>query len=124
MRHQWPPDLTRPAGGRLALIQPWEFGSLPRDWQAGLQHDVDEVWVPSAFIREMYLDAGVEPDRVHVVPNGVDLEAFRPEGPCAELPDCRAAAAVRGRDDLAQGHRPPARRRTRRPSPAATTCCS
>ena len=73
VRHQWPPDLSRPAAGRLALIQPWEFGSLPRDWQAGLRDDVDELWVPSAFTREMYLEAGVEADRVHVVPNGVDL---------------------------------------------------
>ena len=87
VRHQWPPDLTRPAGGRLALIQPWEFGSLPRDWQEGLTRDVDEVWVPSAFTRDMYLEAGVEPDRVHVVPNGVDLQSLSPEGPRAELPD-------------------------------------
>jgi glycosyltransferase involved in cell wall biosynthesis len=87
VRHQWPPDLSRPAGGRLALIQPWEFGSLPRDWQGGLQHAVDEVWVPSAYTREMYLDAGVEPDRVHVVPNGVDLESLNPQGPRADLPD-------------------------------------
>ncbi len=87
VRHQWPPDFTRPAGGRLALIQPWEFGSLPRDWQAALQHDVDEIWVPSAFTREMYLDAGVAADRVHVVPNGVDLESLRTDGARAELPE-------------------------------------
>ena len=87
VRHQWPPDLSRPAAGRLALIQPWEFGSLPRDWQAGLRDDVDEVWVPSAFTREMYLEAGVEADRVHVVPNGVDLGTLTPDGPRAELPD-------------------------------------
>jgi glycosyltransferase involved in cell wall biosynthesis len=87
VRHQWPPDLSRPAGGRLALIQPWEFGSLPLDWQAPLRDDVDEVWVPSAYTRDVYLEAGVAPDRVHVVPNGVDLESFRPGGPCAELPE-------------------------------------
>jgi glycosyltransferase involved in cell wall biosynthesis len=87
VRHQWPPNLSRPAAGRLALIQPWEFGSLPRDWQDALRDDVDEVWVPSAFTREMYLEAGVEPDRVHVVPNGVDLDTLAPGGPRAELPD-------------------------------------
>ncbi|HEY1478798.1 MAG TPA: glycosyltransferase [Gaiellales bacterium] len=87
VRHQWPPDLTRPAAGRLALIQPWEFGSLPESWQHGLQHDVDEVWVPSEFTRAMYLEAGVEPDRVHVVPNGVDLDVLSPDGAHAELPD-------------------------------------
>ncbi|HEY3612972.1 MAG TPA: glycosyltransferase, partial [Gaiellales bacterium] len=87
VRHQWPPDLTRPAAGRLALVQPWEFGSLPADWQQGLCDDVDEVWVPSGFVRSMYLEAGVAADRVHVVPNGVDLETLAPEGPRAALPD-------------------------------------
>ncbi|MEO9176107.1 MAG: glycosyltransferase, partial [Gaiellales bacterium] len=87
VRHQWPPDLTRPAGGRLALIQPWEFGSLPASWQAGLQTDVDEVWVPSEFTRAMYLAVGVEPHRVHVVPNGVDLNELSPDGPRADLPE-------------------------------------
>ena len=28
----------------------------------------------------MYLDAGLDEDRVHVVPNGVDLERFAPDG--------------------------------------------
>ena len=37
VRHQWPPDLTRPAAAGSRSMQPWEFGSLPRDWQPGLQ---------------------------------------------------------------------------------------
>ena len=36
--------------------------------------------MPSQFVRRMYLDAGLEQDRVHVVPNGVDLERFAPDG--------------------------------------------
>jgi glycosyltransferase involved in cell wall biosynthesis len=85
IRHQWPPDLRPPRSGRLALIQPWEFGAIPVDWVAPLQRDVDEVWVPSEFVRAMYLRAGLESDRVHVVPNGVDLDRFTPEGPRLEL---------------------------------------
>lgn len=85
VRHQWPPDLRPPRSGRLAIIQPWEFGAIPREWVEPLQRDVDEVWVPSAYVREMYLAAGIEPDRVRVVPNGVDLERFAPEGPALEL---------------------------------------
>jgi glycosyltransferase involved in cell wall biosynthesis len=85
VRHQWPPDLRPAPAGRLALIQPWEFGALPVAWLEPLRRDVDEVWVPSAYVRRMYLDAGVAPDRVHVVPNGVDLERFRPDGPRLEL---------------------------------------
>jgi glycosyltransferase involved in cell wall biosynthesis len=86
VRHQWPPDLRPPRSGRLAVIQPWEFGAIPTEWVEPLQRDVDEVWVPSAYVREVYLRAGIEPDRVHVVPNGVDLERLRPEGPALELP--------------------------------------
>ncbi len=86
VRHQWPPDFTSRGVGRLALIQPWEFGSLPRDWQAPLTGAVDEVWVPSDYVAQMYRDAGVAGDRVHVVPNAVDLDRFRPEGARLELP--------------------------------------
>ena len=85
VRHQWPPDFRPPASGHLALIQPWEFGSIPTAWVAPLQTVVDELWVPSEYVRRMYLDAGVDADRVQVVPNGVDLSHYSPEGPALEL---------------------------------------
>jgi glycosyltransferase involved in cell wall biosynthesis len=85
VRHQWPPDFRPPASGHLALIQPWEFGAIPEAWVAPLREVVDELWVPSEHVRAMYLDAGVEPDRVVVVPNGVDLAAYTPAGPRLEL---------------------------------------
>ena len=37
VRHQWPPLFDDPGLGRLVLIQPWEFGSIPRDWLEPLQ---------------------------------------------------------------------------------------
>jgi glycosyltransferase involved in cell wall biosynthesis len=86
VRHQWPPDLRPARSGRLAVIQPWEFGAVPIEWVEPLRRHVDEVWVPSAYVREMYLRAEIEPNRVHVVPNGVDLERFRPDGRAFELP--------------------------------------
>ncbi len=85
MRHQWPPDFRPAASGHLALIQPWEFGSIPTAWVAPLQTVVDELWVPSEHVRRMYLDAGVDADRVAVVPNGVDLAHYSPDGPAMEL---------------------------------------
>jgi glycosyltransferase involved in cell wall biosynthesis len=80
VRHQWPPDFSAPASGHLALIQPWEFGSIPTAWIAPLQTVVDELWVPSEYVRRMYLDAGLDADRVAVVPNGVDLSHYSPDG--------------------------------------------
>jgi glycosyltransferase involved in cell wall biosynthesis len=93
VRHQWPPDLRPARSGRLAVIQPWEFGAIPVEWVEPLQSAVDEVWVPSAYVREMYVAAGLAPDRVHVVPNGVDLDRFAPEGPRLGLAAPRAVAA-------------------------------
>ena len=118
VRHQWPPPFDDPGLGRLVLIQPWEFGSIPRDWLEPLQRDVDEVWVPSAYVRDMYVGDGVPADRVHVVPNGVDLDVFRPDGPRRGWPARRLHVPVRGRHDLPQGHRRAAggvRRGVRRP---------
>ncbi|MGZ4168735.1 MAG: glycosyltransferase [Solirubrobacteraceae bacterium] len=86
VRHQWPPDLSPPRAGRLAVIQPWEFGAIPADWLEPIAQHVDELWVPSDHVREMYLEAGVDPERVVTIPNGVDLEVFAPEGPQRELP--------------------------------------
>jgi glycosyltransferase involved in cell wall biosynthesis len=85
VRHQWPPDLSPARAGRLAIIQPWEFGAIPQDWLGPLHANVDELWVPSEFVRRMYLEAGVDADRVVTIPNGVDLEVFRPDGPEHDL---------------------------------------
>src|SRR5439155_16776954 len=44
VRHRWPPDLTPPAGGgAFVLVQPWEFGQLPRAWVEPIREVVDEV---------------------------------------------------------------------------------
>ena len=80
VRHQWPPDLSAPRAGRLAAIVPWEFGAVPRDWLTEIDAHVDELWVPSEYVRAMYLQGGIDPERVHVIPNGVDLELFAPGG--------------------------------------------
>jgi glycosyltransferase involved in cell wall biosynthesis len=89
IRHAWPPDFTGRGIGRLALIQPWEFGAVPCDWQRPLLDVVDEVWVPSEYVARMYRGAGLDDDRVRVVPNGVDLERFTPDGPALDLPPAR-----------------------------------
>jgi len=77
VRHQWPPKLEPPPRGRWVLMQPWEYGSLPKAWLPAL-HRVDEVWAYSRSVRDCYLEAGVPPGRVHVIPLGVDPEVFRP----------------------------------------------
>ena len=77
VRHQWPPNWSPPESGALVVIQPWEYGVLPKAW-VEQSANVDEFWVPSPLVRHMYLDSGIAPEKVRVVPNGVDAKKFRP----------------------------------------------
>src|SRR5262249_47399499 len=81
VRHRWPPDFTPPPTGHFVLIQPWEFGSLPRAWAGPIAERVDEVWAYTRAVRDCYVESGVPAERVHVVPLGVDPHAFRPGAP-------------------------------------------
>jgi len=78
VRHQWPPNLTPPPEGHWVIIQPWEFGSLPVEWVRVFSTQVDEMWVPSNYVRQVYIESGVPAERVVVIPNGVNPEKFHP----------------------------------------------
>jgi glycosyltransferase involved in cell wall biosynthesis len=80
IRHHWPPNFRRPPTGKLAVILPWEYGGVPRVWIEQINQNVDELWVPSNFVREVLVRNGVQAERVIVVPNGFDPKIFRPEG--------------------------------------------
>jgi glycosyltransferase involved in cell wall biosynthesis len=80
VRHQWPPSFEPPAAGAWVMIQPWEYGGIPQEWVAPMRDQVDEVWVPSAWLKDCYVRSGIPEDQVVVVPNGVDGQVFRPEG--------------------------------------------
>ena len=78
VRHQWPPDWSRPARGSLVVIQPWEFGALPQEWvKAAAQ--VDEFWASSNYVKSVYVSSGVDASKVRVIPNGVDTRRYCPE---------------------------------------------
>jgi glycosyltransferase involved in cell wall biosynthesis len=79
VRHQWPPSFTPPPDGHWVIMQPWEFGSVPRCWVGLMTESVDEVWAYTPFVRDCYVHAGVPADRVHVVPLGVDTLRFHPD---------------------------------------------
>jgi glycosyltransferase involved in cell wall biosynthesis len=83
----WPPQFTAPSLGPFVLYQPWEWGRVPEAWVEQIRAQVDEVWVPSNFTREAYVASGVAPELVHVVPNGVDLDRFVPDGPAWPIPE-------------------------------------
>jgi glycosyltransferase involved in cell wall biosynthesis len=62
---------------------------VPIHWVEKITAGVDEVWTPSAFTRDSFLVAGISPDRVRLIPNAVDGNIFRPDGPATRLPNSR-----------------------------------
>ncbi|WP_217915158.1 glycosyltransferase [Miltoncostaea marina] len=78
LRHGYPPSFTPPPAGRLVVALPWEYGPIPLEWRRGIEDAVDEVWAPSRYVRDGYLASGLDPDRVAIVPHGVDTARFRP----------------------------------------------
>jgi glycosyltransferase involved in cell wall biosynthesis len=81
IRHQWPPNFEPPPSRRWVIMQPWEFGSIPRSWVGPLSTIVDEVWGYTRFVRDCYIAAGIPPGRAQVVPVGVNPDIFRPQAP-------------------------------------------
>jgi glycosyltransferase involved in cell wall biosynthesis len=86
VRHRWPPVQEPPREGVWVLMQPWEYGSLPKIWLPMLRR-VDEVWAYSRYVRDCYLHAGVPAEKVHVIPLGVDPQVFRPGVEPLSLPE-------------------------------------
>jgi glycosyltransferase involved in cell wall biosynthesis len=74
-----------PADGHWVVIQPWDYVSLPVRWADWIHTQVDEVWTPSSFVRNAYLEAGIPPERVAVVVNGVDVRLYRPNASKVKL---------------------------------------
>ena len=80
VRDGWPPDFAPLAQGRLVVMQPWEFGGVPADWVRGVEA-ADEVWVPTTWVRDCYVQSGIPEEKVVVVPHGIDTTTFAPAGP-------------------------------------------
>ncbi len=77
IRQVWPPNWARRGPERLIVVQPWEFGSVPLSWLDALA-EVDALWVPSEYVKRGYIQSGVDPSKVWVVPNGVDIDDVAP----------------------------------------------
>lgn len=66
------------------MIQPWEYGILPKSWVKPMNMLIDELWVPSNYVRQCYVASGIDPNKVIVIPNGVD-EKFNVEAPSINI---------------------------------------
>lgn len=76
------------AAHRIA-VRTWDFGPFPRSWADRIGPEFDQLWVHSAWVREKAIEGGIDPDRVALVPHGVDPGVFNPNGPVARRLDDR-----------------------------------
>jgi glycosyltransferase involved in cell wall biosynthesis len=78
IRHSYPPILTWPEdpNTKVAFIQPWEFNRMPYEWKDAFQNFADLVIVPSTWTSNVYINSGINPSKVKVIPNGYDPKVF------------------------------------------------
>lgn len=81
VRHHFPPRFDRPEEGKLVLIQPWEYGYLPKEWIEPIQKNVDEVWCHSRYVLDVYKNSGIPEEKLKLVPLGVNTRVFHSGAP-------------------------------------------
>ena len=59
-------------------MQPWEFGRIPTAWIRPLE-TVERVWAYTEFVKQCYVDSGINPEKIDVVPLGIEPSRFRPD---------------------------------------------
>jgi autotransporter strand-loop-strand O-heptosyltransferase len=87
------------AGPKIAY-NVWESTRQPEGYFNQLLK-FDEIWVPSEWQRDCTIEQGADPDKVKVVPEGVDVHTFYPETvePLEEYHDGRFKFLLMGRWD-------------------------
>lgn len=89
IEHRALPVLIAPDKGHWVVMQPWEYGALPQNWLPLLHEMADQVWVHSLSNYQACLNAGLTPERLKLLPPGVNPEHFQLQGPQLELPNTR-----------------------------------
>ena len=74
-----------PPTGKCIAVRTWDFGPLPPVWTGKINSQFHQYWAYSSWIAEQARTSGVEPERIRVVPLGIDPSVFTPEGPRLEL---------------------------------------
>lgn len=73
---------------------------VPKDWINQLKQ-LDQVWTPSSWGREVFIENGLNEDMVKAVPEGVDTSFFNPEIPkIVELNDGKFKFLVVGKYEV------------------------
>ena len=70
----------RPFYGKVKIIGNLvlESTSLPEGLVCDVNKHIYKVWCPSAFCKTNYVNSGIIPEKVDIVPHGVDCSVFKP----------------------------------------------
>ncbi|KAG1703207.1 hypothetical protein DVH05_008118 [Phytophthora capsici] len=74
MTSRCPPEKAQYKVGRTMF----ETDRVPKGWPDRM-NKMDEIWVPTKFQEKIFVDGGVKPEAVKVVPEVVDVDFFDPE---------------------------------------------
>jgi glycosyltransferase involved in cell wall biosynthesis len=88
VRLQYPLLPLPPPRATWVVYHPWEFSRAARA-SVEIMKRAREVWTTSQFCVGAFVNSGVPAEKIHIVPNGVDLEIYRPQGAAAELPTAK-----------------------------------
>jgi glycosyltransferase involved in cell wall biosynthesis len=56
----------------------WESSRLPKDWAENLDRYTDRIWTASAWGKRVFAANGLDPNRIDIVPLGIDPDLFHP----------------------------------------------
>ena len=78
IRHTYPPLWNWPISDKtkVVYIQPWEYPKVPFEWQYKFETFADALIVPSNYVKQIFLDGGLNPSKTFVVPNGYNPKFF------------------------------------------------
>lgn len=70
----------RPFYGKVKVIANLvlESTSLPEGIVCDVNKHIFKVWCPSTFCKTNYVNSGIIPEKIEVVPHGVDISIFKP----------------------------------------------
>ncbi|MHC4945350.1 MAG: glycosyltransferase, partial [Planctomycetota bacterium] len=68
-----------------------ETDRLPEGWSESL-NQMDEIWVPSRFNQETFSASGVDPEKIHCIPLGLNPEPFQKKVEPLFIPDRKGFA--------------------------------
>lgn len=67
---------TTTSQGYLILEHNWIFSLIPQKWEEILNTKIDQIWVSSNFVKEIYSNNGIIEDKIKVIGTPINSELF------------------------------------------------